>query len=63
MNHWETMKGVIRYLKGTRKMRVCFGSKEACVEDYTDADYARDLDNRKSTSRYVFMFTGGVMSW
>ena len=60
--HWESVKGIMRYLKGTRNMHICFGSKEACVEDYMDADYARDLDKRRSTSRYVFMFTGGAVS-
>ena len=52
------------YLKGTKGMRICFGSKEACVDaGYTDADYAGDMDKRRSTSGYVFMFTGGVVSW
>ena len=39
------------------------GSKEPGVEGYTDADYVRDMDKRRSTSGYVFMFTGGVVSW
>ena len=44
-------------------MCICFGSKEACVDGYTDANYAGDMDKRRSTFDYVFMFTGGVMSW
>ena len=42
------MKGVMHYLKETRKMCLFFGSKETCVEGYTDANYARDVDKRKS---------------
>ena len=61
--HWEAVKGIMRYLKGTKGMRICFGSKEACVDGYTDADYAGDMDKRRSTSGYVFMFIGGAMSW
>ena len=37
--HWEAVKGIMRYLKGTKGMHICFGSKEACVDGYTDADY------------------------
>ena len=30
---------------------------------YIDVDYAGDMDKRRSTSGYVFMFTGGAVSW
>lgn len=30
---------------------------------YTDSDYARDLDDRRSTSGYVFMLNGGAVTW
>ena len=53
----------MQHLNGTRKVCICFGSKGACVEGYTDSNYARDMDNGRSTSGYVFMFIGGVVSW
>ena len=53
----------MRYLSGTRDMCICFGKRDACVEGYTDADYAGDLDKSLSTSGYIFMFAGGVVSW
>ena len=61
--HWEAVKGVMRYLNGTKELCICFGKKEACVLGYTDADYAGDMDKRRSTSGYVFIFTGGAVSW
>ena len=61
--HWEAVKGIMRYLNGTRKLCICFGRNGACVFGYTGADYAGDMDKRRSTSCYVFMFTGGVVSW
>ena len=57
------MKGVMRYLNGTKNMCICIGKKEACVVSYTDLDYAGDLDNRSSTSIYVFTFNDGAISW
>ena len=61
--HWEAVKGVMRHLKGTKELRICFGKTKACVLGYTDADYAGDMDKRRSTSGYVFIFTGGDVSW
>ena len=60
--HREAMKGVMRYLNDTKNMCICFDKKEACVVGYTNLDYARDLDNRRSTYGYVFTFIGGAIS-
>lgn len=30
---------------------------------FTDSDYAGDLEDRKSTPGYVFMLSGGAVSW
>ena len=30
---------------------------------YSDLDFASCVDARKSTSGYIFMFVGGVVSW
>ncbi|MCO5586618.1 hypothetical protein L7F22_040559 [Adiantum nelumboides] len=61
--HWEAVKGILRYLKATKDMRICYGSQELDVKGYTDSDYAGNLDNRRSTSGYVFTLAGGAMSW
>ena len=61
--HWEAVKGVMRYLNGTKEFCICFGKKETCLLGYTDADYAGDMDKRRSTLGYVFIFTGGAVSW
>ena len=61
--HWEAVKGIMHYLNGTQQVCICFGSKGSDVEGYSDVDYAGDMDKRRSTSGYVFMFSGGAMSW
>ena len=30
---------------------------------YTDANWGGNLDNRRSTGRFVFIFAGGAISW
>ncbi|PNX85850.1 hypothetical protein L195_g041924 [Trifolium pratense] len=55
---------VLRYLNGTIDLGILYkrnGNEK--LEAYTDSDYAGDLDDRKSTSGYVFMFSSGAVSW
>jgi hypothetical protein len=33
------------------------------LQGYIDADYAGDVDSRKSTSGYMMTYTGGAFSW
>ncbi|GLU15250.1 hypothetical protein SLE2022_317570 [Rubroshorea leprosula] len=61
--HWEVVKWIFRYLRGTTKLCLTFGQTEPILKGYTDADMAGDLDNRKSISGYLFTFAGGAVSW
>ena len=61
--HWEAVKWIFRYLRGTSKLCLTFGEEKPALMGYTDADMAGDLDERKSTSGYLFTFSGGAISW
>jgi hypothetical protein len=61
--HWEAVKWIFRYLRGSSKSCLSFGSSKPVLEGYTNADMAGDLDGRKSTSRFLFTFVGGAVSW
>ncbi|OMO65301.1 DNA helicase PIF1, ATP-dependent [Corchorus capsularis] len=61
--HWEAVKWIFRYLRGTSKMCLTFGTSQIVFEGFTDAGMAGDLDSKKSTSGYIFTFAGGVVSW
>lgn len=63
--HWAAAKGILRYLHGTRDVKLTFGHSSSSAEllGYCDADYAGDVDTRKSTTGFAFMFNGGVISW
>jgi len=62
------MKRVFRYLCGTSDYGLCYQGRPGLdrvldIFGYVDADWARDLDQRRSTCVYVFNLFGGVVSW
>jgi hypothetical protein len=62
--HWQAVKRILRYLKGTAHYRLKLGgTTSATLTGYCDADWAGDLDDRRSTSGYVFYIGNGVVSW
>lgn len=62
--HMMAGKRVLRYLKGTMEYGVFYGRSSTMeLLGYTDSDYARDTDDRKSTSGYVFMVNGAAICW
>ena len=61
--HWEVVKWVMRYLRGTSNLKLTFGSGKLVLVGYTHSDMVGHVDNRKSTSCYFMTFSGGSMSW
>jgi hypothetical protein len=61
--HWEAAVKVLRYVVGTLDLGLQFGGSRRDVVGYCDADYAGDLDTRKSTTAYVWLMHGGAVSW
>ncbi|RVW64797.1 Retrovirus-related Pol polyprotein from transposon TNT 1-94 [Vitis vinifera] len=62
--HLQAAKRVLRYLQGTTEFGIFYrkGGDDELVT-YTDSDHAGDLDERKSTSGYVFLLSSGAISW
>ena len=52
-------------MKGTTDYGITFVRQKSdlSVVGYVDADYAGDLDDRRSTTGYVITLTGGPMCW
>lgn len=63
ITHWQAAKGVVRYLAYTKNKGITFRGSDLTLTGYCDADYAGDLDTRKSTTGYVFINNGGAISW
>ena len=62
--HWIAVKRIMRYLIGTMHLGLLYRKNElkSCV-GFSDADWAGDLDDRKSTSGYIFQMSGAAISW
>ncbi|UYV68993.1 hypothetical protein LAZ67_6001951 [Cordylochernes scorpioides] len=64
-SHWTAVKKIFGYLKATKNIGICFGGSSctSTLIGFSDADFAGDLDTRKSTTGYVFMLNNGPISW
>jgi hypothetical protein len=61
--HWEVVKWILRYLRGTSTHALCFGGSNIVLQGYVDSDMAGDKDSRRSTTGYVFTVGGTTISW
>ena len=61
--HWEAVKWILRYRKGSSTSALVFRKSELGLQGYVDADNGGDVDSRKSTTGYVYTFGGTAISW
>ncbi|XP_062557373.1 uncharacterized protein LOC134222246 [Armigeres subalbatus] len=64
INDWKAAKRVLRYLKGTKELKLKFGPGEGwSLRGYSDADWAGDHESRKSTTGFIFFYGMGPITW
>jgi hypothetical protein len=61
--HWEALKWILKYLRGTTTHVLCFGGSNIVLEGCVDSNMAGDKDSRRSTTGYVFIVGGTTISW
>ena len=61
--HWEAVKWILRYLRGTMSKALCFKGGDMVLTGYVDADLAGNVDIRRSTTGYVYTLGGTAVSW
>ena len=69
--HWSGVKRLLRYIKGTLNFGLKYSASESNEENedgdelygYSDANWAGDVDSRRSTSGYVFKVGNCTVSW
>ena len=54
----------MRYLQGTKDLELTYRRTDTLkVIGFNDSNYAGYMDDKKSTSCYIFMMVKGVVSW
>jgi hypothetical protein len=62
ITHWEAVKRVFRYLKGTRELWLMYGGVAKELKGCADADGSM-MEDRRAISGYAFLVNGGAVSW
>ncbi|KAM9842570.1 uncharacterized protein ACBR49_013979 [Aulostomus maculatus] len=62
--HLTAVKRILRYLKGTVNLGLKYEHSESgTLIGFSDADWAGDQDDRRSTTGNIFLLSGGAVSW
>jgi len=62
--HWEAVKRVLRYVKGSVDKGLVYNKSESGIlQGFSDADWAGDYETRRSTTGFMFIFGGAAVSW
>ena len=64
--HFAAGKRVLRYLRGTLTLGITYSGHvhdAMLLRGFSDSDWAGDMDTRRSTTGFVFMLSGGAVSW
>ncbi|CAN1305751.1 Copia protein [Linum perenne] len=63
-DHMEAVYRILRYLKGSPGLGLQFSKKDTRgIEVYTDASWAGELTDRRSTSGYCTFVYGNLVTW
>ncbi|XP_021971418.1 secreted RxLR effector protein 161-like [Helianthus annuus] len=64
VSHFQSVKRILRYVKGTIAFGLCFSKLTTTqLVGYSDADWARCIETRRSTYGYSIYLGGNLVSW
>lgn len=61
--HWMAVKRILRFRKGTITHGLRFHQGTFTISLYSDADWAGDPDDWRSTSSYAIFIGPNLISW
>ena len=62
LEDWQNVLKIIKYLNGTIKYGITF-SRNPNISAFTDADYAGDIETRRSTTGFFILIGNSPTSW
>ena len=63
-SHWKAARKVLRNLQGTKDLMLTYRHTDTLgVVGFRDSDFAGCVDDKKSTSGYIFMMPEGAVLW
>ncbi|MCP4339239.1 MAG: hypothetical protein GY799_10210, partial [Desulfobulbaceae bacterium] len=63
-DHWGMIRKVFSYLRKTKNLGLLYSpSSPHNLIGYSDSDFAGDVNDRRSTSGFVFIRSGAAVSW
>lgn len=61
--HWRAVKRIFRYLRGTTNAKLRFTKSNDGIMAYSDADWASEVDSRRSCSGFVIKLANASICW
>ncbi|GKA91033.1 zinc finger, CCHC-type containing protein [Tanacetum coccineum] len=61
--YWKAIQRVLKYLKKTMDYSLTYTCYPSILEGYTDASWINNTEDNSSTSGWVFLLSGGAISW
>ena len=62
--HWEAVKQILKYVKGTKHVRLKLGGIEGLKPNvFCDAAFGNCIDTRRSTTGLVIRIGNSVIGW
>lgn len=62
-SHWKVAKHILRYIKGTDRFGIQYTVDTPQLMGFTYFDWARSVDDRKSTLGFVYHFGSTHIPW
>ncbi|XP_031262432.1 secreted RxLR effector protein 161-like [Pistacia vera] len=60
---WSAVKTILKYLRRTKDLILNYGGSELKIDGYSHSDFQSNVDDRKSTFRFIFTCNRGAISW
>ena len=62
-HHSMEIRRVLRYLLCTKDYDIAYSGQPTILKGYSDASWITNEEDNSSTSRWVFVYGGGAISW